>query len=115
MMTAEDALKIFEKVYFLHEQIDMQNDIREISYILSQSICDRKLLRKKIDTINDKHRENVILYNIIFPPEGNHISLEDASAESLRSDLEWKRIYLQAKSTGKTFDELCKEMRNSYQ
>lgn len=115
MMIVEDALKIFEKVYSLHEQIDMQNDIREISYILSQSICDRILMREKIDAINYKHKENVILYNFIFPPQGNRISLEDASAESLRSDLEWKRIYLQAKSTGKTFDELRKEMRNSYQ
>ena len=26
-MTVEDALKIFEKVYSLHEQMDMQNDM----------------------------------------------------------------------------------------
>ena len=33
--------------------------------------------------------------------------------QSYIEDLTWKKIYLQAKKTGKLFDELCKEMRKS--
>lgn len=93
----------------------MQNDIREITNILSQSIIDRRLMREKIDAINKKHSENIDLFHFIFPPQGNGVSLNYASDENLRNDLEWKKIYLQAKSTGKAFDELCKEMRNNHQ
>ncbi len=32
-MTAEEAIKLFEKVHLLGEQLDMQKDIDEICYI----------------------------------------------------------------------------------
>ena len=50
--------------------------------------------------------------NLIFPPQGNRVSVGSASDDNLISDLTWKLDYLQAKQKGKVFDEFCKTMRN---
>lgn len=56
----------------------------------------------------------MVLYNIMFPPQGNCVPLDIASGDSLIQHLLWKQKYLQAKRAGKTFDELCKEMRKIF-
>ncbi len=113
-MTAEEAIKLFEKVHLLGEQLDMQKDIDEICYILSQNSINMYQVREKIDVINNKHPENIVLFNIIFPPQGNSVPLDAASHEDLIYDLRWKQRYLQAKRYGKVFNELCKEMKNKF-
>ncbi len=110
-MTEKEAIDIFEKAHFLHDQNDMIRDIDRIRCVLSQRPVDMYQVRKQIDTVNRKHPENVILFNVVFPPQGNRVSLASASDENLISDLTWKLDYLQAKQKGKTFDEFCKTMR----
>lgn len=111
-MTEREAIDIFEKAHFLHGQNDIKKDIDNICYILSQYPINMYQVRKQIDTVNEKHSENVILFNLIFPPQGNRVPLVSASDESLISDLRWKLDYLQAKKKGKTFEEFCKTMRS---
>ncbi len=111
IMTEKEAIDIFEKAHFLHDQNDMIRDIDSIRCVLSQRPVDMYQVRKHIDTVNKKHPENVILFNVVFPPQGNRVSLASASDDHLISDLTWKLDYLQAKQKGKTFDEFCKTMR----
>ena len=111
-MTEKEAF--FEKALFLHEQMDMDSDINSISNILSQPFVNMGQVRDYIDKINNSHPENMVLYNIMFPPQGDRVSLGNASDDSLIQHLIWKQKYLQAKRAGKTFDEFCKEMRKIF-
>lgn len=110
-MTEKEAIDIFEKAHFLHDQNDMKKDIDSIQNVLSQDPIDMYQVRVQIDIVNRKHPENVVLFNLIFLPQGNKVSLASASDDNLISDLMWKLDYLQAKQKGKAFDEFCKTMR----
>ncbi len=110
-MTEKEAIEIFEKAHLLQEQLDMENDIRKIGSVLSQRPVDIYQVKTQINTINRKHPENLILFNLIFPPQGNRVSLAEASDQGLIDDLTWKYTYLQAKKAGKAIEELHKEMR----
>jgi len=110
-MTEKDAVEIFKKAHSLREQLDMENDIGYIGIILSQNSIDIYQVRAKIEEINRKHPENLILYNMIFPPQGNRVSLAEATVHNLIDDLAWKQTYLQAKRVGKAFEKFCEEMR----
>ena len=112
-MTEKEAIKCFEKTHFLYEQNDMKEDIDIIRCVLSQNPIDMFQVREKIGIVNCKHPENVVIFNLIFPPKGNPISLNDAYDDNLISDLWWKLNYLQAKREGKGFEEFCKTMRNT--
>lgn len=114
-MTEKEAIDLFEKAHFLKEQLDMEQDIRSISNILSQPSININQVRYYIDKINGDHPENMVLYNIMFPPRGNRVPVDCASDSSLIQHLLWKQNYLQAKRAGKTFDELCKEIRKVFQ
>ncbi len=111
-MTEREAIDIFEKAHFLHDQNDIKKDIDNICYILLQYPINIYQVRRQIDTVNEKHPENVILFNLIFPSQGNRVPLVSASDENLISDLRWKLDYLQAKKKGKAFEEFCKTMRS---
>jgi hypothetical protein len=111
-MTEKEAIDIFEKAHFLHDQNDMKKDIDSIRCVLSQNPIDMYQVRTQIDIVNRKHSENVVLFNLLFPPQGNRVSLASASDDNLISDLMWKLDYLQAKQKGNAFDEFCKMMRN---
>ena len=111
-MTEKEAIKCFEKVHFLHEQNDMKNDIDHIVYILSQNPIDMFQVGEKIGIVNCKHPENIVIFNLIFPPKGNSISLNDACDDNLISDLTWKLNYLKAKREGKSFEEFRKTIRD---
>ena len=109
-MTEKDAIDIYEKAHFLHDQNDIRKDIDIIRWVLSNIPIDMYQVRMQISTVNRKHPENVILFNLIFPPQGNRVSLAEASYQSLLDDLTWKHTYLQAKKVGKAIEELHKEM-----
>lgn len=110
-MTEKEAINIYEKAHFLHDQNDIGKDIDIIRWVLSNIPIDMHQVRTQIDTVNRKHPENIILFNLIFPPQGNRVSVGSASDDNLISDLTWKLDYLQAKQKGKAFDEFCKMMR----
>lgn len=114
-MTEKEVIDIFEKAHFLHDQNDMKKDVDNIFCVLSQNLIDMYHVRTQIDTVNRKHPENVVLFNLLFPPQGNRVSLASASDDNLILDLTWKLKYLQAKQKGKAFDEFCKTMRNAAQ
>ena len=111
-MTEKDAIGLFEKAHTLQEQWKLENDIQDIRNILNQRPIQMYQVREKIDKVNTEHPENIVLFNLVFPPRGNRVSLDNAPDQSLINDLAWKQIYLQAKKAGKLFDEFCKEMRN---
>lgn len=111
-MTEKEAIDIFEKVHSFKEQNDMRDDIISICHVLSQKPIDMCQVRIEIDTVNKKHPENWIIFNSIYQPQGNIVSLDCASADNLISDLKWKMAYLQAKQESTTFNEFYKAMRN---
>ena len=111
MITEKEAVEIFEKIHSLHELLDMESDIQGIDRVLSQKSINMSQVRTQIDTINRKHPENVILFNLIFPPQGKRVLLAEAPAQGLIDDLTWKQTYLQAKKAGKTIEDFCKEMQ----
>lgn len=111
MMTDKEAIECFKKGHFLHEQSDMIRDMNSIRLVLSQNPIDMFQVRAQIDIVNRKHPENVIVFNLIFPPLGKPVSLDSASDDNLIYDLAWKLDYLHAKQEGKAFEEFCKEMR----
>lgn len=111
-MTEREAIDLFEKAHTLQEQWKLENDIQDIRNILNQCPIQMYQVREKIDKVNTKHPENIVLFNLIFPPRGNRVLLDNAPDQSLINDLAWKQRYLQAKKDGKLFNEFCKEMRN---
>lgn len=111
-MTEKEAIELFEKAKFLYEQADMERDIENVRHILLQNFINMNHVIEQIGVINNKHPENVTIFNIIFPPQGNSIPLTLASDKERISDLIWKLSYLQAKKKGKTFEEFRKTMRN---
>lgn len=109
-MNNSEAVTIFEKLHLAHEIQEMENDISDIDRILGKEPINMDDVLKKIKKINEKHPENIIINHMIFPPIGRTCEVEDASDSSKINDLAWKKIYLRAKSSGKTFDELVKEL-----
>jgi len=114
-MTEDEAIALYERAHGSQERLELESDIQDISNILGQRPIDMYQVKTKIKKVNMKHPENVALFDLIFPPHGDRVSLEDAPDQSLINDLVWKKIYLQAKRIGKPFDEFCKEMRKDAQ
>ncbi len=112
-MTEKEAIDLFEKAHTLQEQLKMESDIQDIGIILNQRPINMYQVKVKIGQINDAYPENIFLNHIIFPPQGKSFQDGYIPDQSYIEDLTWKKIYLQAKKTGKLFDELCKEMRKS--
>lgn len=110
-MTEQEAIRLFEKAHFLKDELDMQSDMNEIDNILTSKININAVMNKIYD-INEKHPENVVLYNVIYPPVGNPVPLNRATDNGLINDLTWKKYFLIAKMKAKTFDEFYKEMTN---
>lgn len=110
-MTNQEAIKLFENAHSLKEQLDMQSDINDIDRILTRPINIYDV-KDKINSINENHPENVILYKIIYPPVGNPVPLNRATDNGLINDLIWKKYFLNAKMKAKAFDEFYKEMKN---
>lgn len=113
-MTETEAIGLFEKIHMLQEQLKMETDIQDIGNILNQQPINIDQVKEKIEKVNEKHPENVLLNHIIFPPRGKSFSGERIPDQSYIDDLKWKQIYLRAKKDGKLFEEFCKEMRKAY-
>lgn len=108
-MTEQEAIELFEKAHLLKDESDMQDDINEIDRILTYPVNVAKVY-EKVDHINRKHPENIILFKLIYLPVGNLVPLNSATDDSLINDLNWKRTFLNAKMRAKLFDEFRKEM-----
>ena len=89
-MTEKEAIELFEKAKFLYEQADMERDIENVRCILLQNPINMNCVMEQIGIVNDKHSENIKIFNIIFPPQGNSIPLTLASDKERISDLIWK-------------------------
>lgn len=113
MDNTEMAIGMMEKVHTVYEILKMQLDITDINCILGQVPVDVGSVVHKIKEINAEHCENIIIYNMIFPPVGKTYTIDEASDSDKINDLAWKEIYLKAKSLGKTFDELVKELHKT--
>lgn len=114
-MTEKEAIEIFEKAHSLQEQIDMKKDLESIHYVLSQNPINMVQVMSLIEKINKEHPENITIFNLIYPPQGNSVPLYAASDENMISDLKWKWDYLQAKQTGKIFEEFRKAITQGNQ
>ena len=93
-----------------YDVTDMQKTIHEIDVILQGWPFNGEMARQKIFEINASHPENVIIYNLIFSHGQTATPVAFAGDELLKDDLSWKRYYLNAKCTGKTVDEMQKEI-----
>ena len=89
---------------------DMQKTIREIDSILQSIPLDAGKARQKIVEINASHPENAAIHKLLCSPGQFSTSIAFANDEQLKSDLLWKRYYLNAKCAGKTMDEMRKDI-----
>lgn len=93
------------------ESAEIEKTIASIRKILYTVPFNTEEARAKIDEVNIKHPENIGIYNLIlYSQNGTGIPICSASSIELRSDLEWKWYYLDAKRAGKTVDEMRKEL-----
>lgn len=93
------------------EITEIEKTIASIRKILYTVPFNTEEARAKIDEVNVKHPENVGVYNLLFYTQnGTGISICSANSIELRSDLEWKWYYLDAKRAGKTVDEMRNEL-----
>ena len=97
-MTEKEAINIYEKAHFLHDQNDIKKDIDIIRWVLSNIPIDMHQVRTQRD-----------------PPPRTRRSVRADAPANPQSDLTCKLDYLQAKQKGKVFDEFCKTMRNIVQ
>ncbi len=97
-----------EKTIFTAKEItEMKKDIDEIKQILIMFPFDAQKARIKICEVNQNHKDNIIVYNIINKHIGRTtVSIEQASTLDLMNDLQWKINYLSLKIMGKTADEI---------
>lgn len=109
-MEYKEIKALYDKLHFKKDISEINREIIEISNLLNQEPFDMKEARKKVYEINNKHSENTVIHNFFFPMTGQRVSIGEADEQSLKNDLEWKRIYLISKSQAKNFDEFIKEL-----
>ena len=116
-MTTSDYQQLqenFEPAKLIDEVLKIQKDISEITWILSSIPFNMETARKKITAINKEHPENHLFFFLMNPPDGNSTPIYNASSESLRQDLLWKKSYLEIKSKSKTLDEVIHQVESQY-
>ena len=96
----------FKPAKLVHEVLKIHNDISEITWILSTNPFNMETARQKIESINREHLDNYLFYFLLNPTNGNSTPVSNASSESLRQDLAWKKTYLEIKADAKTLDEV---------
>ena len=90
--------------------LDIKKTIVDVEQILCTVPFQTQRARAKIQQINDKHPENLNIYQFIFSsPQERWVSIQEANDAQLYADLEWKRYYLNAKAASKTVVEIQKE------
>ncbi len=92
---------------------DMKKTIYRIQELLNEILFDEIEARRLIDEVNNKHPENLGVFNLLtFPNTAvgrSRVTVNNASPSQLAEDLKWKKFYLEAKMKGKTIDVLSKE------
>lgn len=114
-MTASDYKQLqenFKPATLIDEVLKIHKDISEITWILSSIPFNMETARQKIEAINKEHPENHLFFFLINPPGGNSTPIYNASSESLRQDLVWKKSYLKIKSKAKTLDEVIHQIES---
>ena len=104
----------FKPAKLVHEVLKIHNDISEITWILSANPFNMETARQKIESINRKHLDNYLFYFLLNPTNGNSTPVSNASSESLRQDLAWKKTYLEIKADAKTLDEVIHQLESLY-
>lgn len=116
-MTTEEYNQIKEifKLSKLDDELQkINNDISEITCILSTIPFNIEAARQKVISINNEHLENCIFFRLINPPSDHSIPICSASSDNLTQDLSWKKFYLSIKATAKTLDEIIKQLESVY-
>lgn len=114
-MTALDYKQLqesFKPATLIDEVLKIHKDISEITWILSSIPFNMETARQKIEAINKEHPENHLFFFLMNPPGGNSTPIYNASSESLRQDLVWKKSYLEIKSKAKTLDEVIHQIES---
>lgn len=119
-MNLEKANQLYEHSKTLYDLCDIKKDTAEIDQILAMPVLNVYSARQKICSINKKHPEIFFIHALLYrlknpyapntPPE----SVDNAPASELRSDLSWKRDYLEAKGETTCLDELYKNLKKKY-
>ena len=105
-----------ERLKALKELKGIRDLIDEIEALWRAPFFDVEKAREIIQKVNDKHFENVGLYNLATYQQngnpfnaGSGISIEGATQGQLQEDLRWKHFYLNAKLCGKAAQEIVYE------
>lgn len=114
LMDTINLQDLFKPVRTIEDIKEMQHDIDEIIILLESIPFDEKDARKKIKNINEKHKENIFIYKMLFSSVGNTIPIDQAYSDELKQDLYWKQNYLTVKSKAKSLDEIMHHLRNIY-
>ncbi|MBD5505235.1 MAG: hypothetical protein HDR09_16260 [Lachnospiraceae bacterium] len=102
----------FKPAKTVDEVLKIQNDISEITWILSTIPFNTETARQKIESINREHPNNYLFYFLLNPTNGNSTPVFNAPSESLRQDLAWKKTYLEIKADAKTLDEVIHQLES---
>lgn len=104
----------FKPVKLVNDLQKINNDISDITYILSAVPFNMETARQKVISINTEHPENRLFFSLINPPSGDAIPLCSASSDNLKQDLAWKKSYLSIKATAKTLDKVVQQLESLY-
>ncbi len=104
-----------ERLKASKELKDIRDLIDEIEAFWRTLYFDEKKAREIIQKVNDKHPENVIIYNIVTYQTASYdasgVTVPSAPQAQLQEDLQWKQFYLNAKLLGKGAEEIIKEWK----
>lgn len=106
--------KLYKPVETIEDIKKINDDIGKIVTLLSTTPFDEIEARKIIKDINDGHKENVLIYKLIFKPKGSGIYVDQAPSDGLIQDLCWERDYLSIKAKIKSLDEIIQQLKNLY-
>lgn len=104
--------KEYEQTKTAKEISDINKYLNIIEQVFQSMLIDDNTLKKIVEEINDKYKENTVVYKIITnrPNSINEsVPVQNANRNELLQDLQWKHFYLQAKLLGKTIEEIKKD------
>ena len=106
--------EIFKPANLVNELKKINNDISDITYILSTVPFNTETARQKVISINTDHPENCLFFSLINPPCGESIPVCNASSDNLKQDLSWKKFYLSVKADAKVLDKVIQQLESLY-
>ena len=106
--------EVFKPAKLVNELQKINNDISNITYILTTVPFNMENARQKVISINTEHPENRLFFSLINRASCEVIPICSASSDDLKQDLTWKRFYLSVKATAKTLDEVVQQLKSLY-